>query len=261
VQMYCLWDKGEEQAPDLVRRVFDRWRSMNPNHELVVFDGPQMEEFLAPTGVDLKPLRIQARSNFLRVKLLAERGGVWVDATLLPMVPLDDWLPQLLEPTGFFSFRRDAYDRMMGTWFLASDGKCKLPALWLERMIAYHSEPREIANEKSLLWRLQRRGDYLSTVTTGGPRRRYPYFWVFYLFEHLLKTNPEAAEIWEKTPVFPILNTHSLAHARYFLKMTDPEFVAALPYLLRTAPVQKLDWRKEWPEGVFAHVDPATIIH
>lgn len=261
MKLYSLWDTGEENAPDLVRRVFDRWRALNPNHELIVYDGPAMEEFLAPTGVDLRPLRIQAKSNFLRVKLLAEKGGVWVDATLLPVVPLDDWLPQLLEPAGFFTFRRDGFDRKMGTWFLASDGKCRLPALWLEEMKRYHAQPRQIANEKSLLWRLRRRGDYMSTITTGGPRRRYPYFWVFYLFEKLVTTNPEAAAIWKDVPVWPVLPTHALAHARYMLKMEDPEFIAALPYLLRTAPIQKLDWRKSWPDEVFTPMDPASVIH
>jgi len=262
MKIFALWAQGEPQAPDQIRRIFDRWRDLNPQHELVIYDGPMMDAELVNSRIDTSQLAVQAKSDILRVKLLAEQGGCWVDASLLPVVALDSWLPSLMNPAGFFSFRQCGYDRLIGSWFLASEINNPIVVAWFESITQYMSKPRKLVNHKNLFWRLRNQGDYLNRVREekGGRTNYYPYFWMHYLFEIAVTQNPELAKLWEKVPVWPVLPTHALQHARFHNKMTTSDFDAALPRMLRVAPVQKLDWRKAWSDSVFQDIDPETVI-
>jgi hypothetical protein len=78
---------------------------------------------------------------------------------------------------------------------------------------------------------------------------------VHYIFETLIRTRPDLAELWARVPVWPVLPTHALQHARFHSHMKPDDFRAAVPRLLRQAPVQKINWRHEWPDEVFAPVE------
>ena len=43
------------------------------------------------------------QSEILRLELLSRYGGVWADSSVLPVRPLDEWLANLVSPTGFWS--------------------------------------------------------------------------------------------------------------------------------------------------------------
>lgn len=253
MKIFMAWDKGEDAAPETVRRVITLWRERNPGHDVVVFDRAAMDANLADANVALDHLNIQARADILRVKMLVEQGGVWADASLLPVQPLDTWLPELLEPAGFFAFRRCGYDRVIGNWFLAGKAGNPLMTAWYEAMQAYFAQPRRPAKEASLVWRLRRRfgGGYMSTINRG-PGADYPYFATHYLFERMIAETPDLAEDWDHVPVWPVLPTHSLQHARFHSRMTDAEFRASVPALIAKTPVQKLDWRHDWPDEIYA---------
>ena len=57
-------------------------------------------------------------SNLLRLELLTLYGGVWADTSICPFRHLDDFIPQLLEPWGFFA-------PFWGGRYLAGDRKGK----------------------------------------------------------------------------------------------------------------------------------------
>tara|TARA_X000000950_G_scaffold260514_1_gene329950 strand:- start:813 stop:1517 length:705 start_codon:yes stop_codon:yes gene_type:complete len=62
------------------------------------------------------------QTELLKLTLLSRFGGVWVDPHLMPIVPLQAWLPDALAPSGVFSFTPTA------RWFLAVD-RCHHPAI------------------------------------------------------------------------------------------------------------------------------------
>jgi mannosyltransferase OCH1-like enzyme len=114
-----LWLQGEQAAPELVRLNFRRWASLNPDYDLGILNGDDVDRLLV--GFNLRPTQMmpQALSNVVRAKLLLQ-GGVWADATLFPTEPLDAWLPDRLKDAGFFAFERPGADRPLSTWFLAA---------------------------------------------------------------------------------------------------------------------------------------------
>jgi mannosyltransferase OCH1-like enzyme len=105
--IYSLWLQGEKEAPDVCRLCFDRWAALNPDYELRILDFNDVRRLLGDSSIPFYSMRPQAAlSNVTRARLLLRRGGIWVDSTLFPLQPLDEWLPETLQNTGFFAFER-----------------------------------------------------------------------------------------------------------------------------------------------------------
>lgn len=85
------WDEDDPaQWPVLVRSCVRRWRQLNPGWTVTVLTpatvGPHIEDPIDPT------VSVQAFADVLRMTLLWRHGGVWTDASMLPLRPLDQWL-------------------------------------------------------------------------------------------------------------------------------------------------------------------------
>ena len=265
MQIHAVWDKGRENAPDLVRRCLDRWEALNPGHELVVLDRAQMLAAMPPLGADPAGIAIQAATDILRTHLMATRGGVWTDATVLPVQPLDDWLPEALEGSGMFFFDTPGRGRRIASWFIAArPGHPALTALDAE-IRAFWDRPRRrermFLNRYMLGPELRRLPQtfrwkarwILDPTWPVGPQGRqtpfYPYFWMHQIVGRLERSDPQVAsalaEMTRRSAKSP------LALQKAHRRMEPAAFEAALPGLLAAAPVHKLDWRRPMPDAVF----------
>lgn len=277
MKIYALWDSGRDAAPDLVRRCLDRWEDLNPGHELVVLDRAALDAELSTLPPAVRALPIQGASNVLRTRLLARHGGVWVDATVLPTVPLDDWLPELLEPAGFFAFTKPGPSRVLSSWFLAATPGAAIPNRILQEICAYWDRPRRrgpflpkstssrlrlrLRAPREYRWRHRFMNDHVWSVRPDGGRDSdlFPYHWYHYLVGWLVESEPEFRVAWSRMPVRAAIAVHNVQRSRTEDGLTLDEFRQAVPFLLRTGPVQKLNWRMEWPEETFAPLDPRSV--
>ena len=60
-------------------------------------------------------------------------GGVWVDASVVPVKPLSQWLGDALTEAGFFAFERPGPDRPISSWFLAATPRNLIFREWWKR--------------------------------------------------------------------------------------------------------------------------------
>ena len=272
MKIYALWDTGRNAAPDLVRRCLDRWEELNPTHELVVLDRAALDAELAGAPEAVRALPIQGASDMLRIHLLAEHGGVWTDATVLPTVPLDDWLPELVAPAGFFAFTKPGTARILSNWFMAASPGSAIPRRILRETYAYWDRPRRgpirklpsqmrlvLRDPAEYLWRRRFMRDHIWSVRPNGGRSSgfFPYHWYHYLVGWLIESDPGFRTEWSRMPVRAAIAVHNALGARN--RLTIEEFRQAVPQLMRTGPVQKLNWRMDWPEETFAPVDPRRV--
>ena len=243
--IYSLWYQGVAQAPDTVRLCFERWRALNPGYEMKILDAVDVRRLLHGFPVPLESISPQALSDIVRIHLLAGTGGVWADATVLPIQPLESWLPQVTEDTGFFAFDRPKPDRPLSSWFLAASHPQLLIQKWLREVGRFWCKPRAGAfYEGSMIppdpnWEI---------APDGGAREdRYPYFWFHYLFGYLLKEDAEFARLWSLCRKVDAEPPHRLQRLFSQGNAPSPEAIAAAA---RAAPVQKLNWRQPYPPSL-----------
>jgi Capsular polysaccharide synthesis protein len=241
-----LWLQGAQQAPDLVRFVFRRWAELNPGHLVRVLDWSDAERILADVPLPLKSLPPQVPADLLRTRLLLD-GGVWADATLLPTVPLDDWLPEQMAG-GFFAFDRPGPDRPLSNWFLAATPNHPMMHKWLRESLRFWSRPRKIMHFAGSLVA----PDPVATVEPErcGQNNEYPYFWHHYLFRYLMETDAEFAAQWQLCGKSSAQPPHQL---QWLFEKTEPDREAILQ-AIHDAPVHKLNWRKQYPLAVFTEI-------
>lgn len=210
--IWCCWFQGENQAPELVRRCIESWRYHNPDWDVRCLDRHTIRHYVQLSRfVDLERQQVTpaSLSDILRLALLHEYGGVWVDATTLCMRPLNDWLPSRMK-SGFFVFEKPGPNRPISSWFIAADlGNPILEEMTL-KMAQYWKE-RTCADA---------------------------YFWLHHLFGQILEENPTVQKQIEECNFLPADLPHSALHAG----LHKPA-LQALPNVDLNAPFFKLTYR------------------
>lgn len=172
--VFLFWSQGWSQAPWLVQRVRQSYESCARGWQIQLLDANNVTDIVKlPPTWNASHVATAARSDIIRLHLLAQHGGLWADASLLCMRPLDEWLPAALEPAGFWSFH---------------SGSTQMPCSWV---LAAHSDSymaRAWSNASDAFWQ--------QTNTT-----KYDYMWMDGLFAKLLSTDATFKAQWGKAPV------------------------------------------------------------
>lgn len=160
-KIYVFWDTGIDSAPEIVKICITSWKEKNPRWELIVLDAASADDIL-PRKTLPEGVLTAHYADVLRTKIMCERGGVWVDATLLCLKPLDYWLLPIFQQTDFFAFSNPGPDRYISNWFLAAAPGAPMASKWYS----------------------------LTRRFWIGRFVRYPhYYWHHYLFELLVRTS------------------------------------------------------------------------
>lgn len=204
--IWTLWLQGRAEAPPLVQRCIASWEALNPGWDVRCLDASTVGRYI-PLGrfvdLDTQVLSAAALSDVIRMLLLREYGGVWVDATVFCNRPLDAWLSPLMT-RGFFAFSTPWEGRPVSSWFIAAEPHNRLMSFWCSSVVRYWQDRKE-ADE---------------------------YFWVHRRFADMLETNHDAARDWAATPRIDAVPLHGLQSAPERWRDID-----------RNLPVFKLNFR------------------
>lgn len=175
--IWLLWFQGWDDAtcPWLVRQVRRSWETKNPGWTVTPLSDANLGLYLDVAKVLPHPggMSPAARSDVVRLNLLAEHGGVWADATMLCTRPLDEWVQEATSPVGFWMYHGRDEGRGPASWFIATSR----PGTYIAT--AWRDACREY-------W--------------SGRRTTNDYFWMDALFETLLRTDPRFAADWAQVP-------------------------------------------------------------
>jgi mannosyltransferase OCH1-like enzyme len=125
--IWIYWEQGWDNAPDICKLCKKSWEKLNPNWVINVLNKNNINNFVDVYEIrenfwDIEP--IQVRADLIRTLLLKKYGGVWVDATLICMKPLDKWLFKYFSKKNkedFFCFKFKKVISL-SNWFLVSHG-------------------------------------------------------------------------------------------------------------------------------------------
>ena len=105
-----VWAYWDGDVPPLVAKCIESWKKHNPTYKIIVLNKGNLSMYLPQ--VDFASMKhvndsVQRFSDFVRVHVLAEHGGIWIDASTICQAPLD-WIQQIqhekdVEFVGYFT--------------------------------------------------------------------------------------------------------------------------------------------------------------
>lgn len=152
-KIWIYWSQGFDVAPWIVKQCVTSWKLKNPDWELIQLDDKNVFSYIdfnyLPSNYN--KLSLAHKSDLLRLNLLIKYGGVWVDATTLCNVPLDNWLYNYFNTDFPFMFREPGVDRVISNWFIASRAGNPILINLRSNLVDYWNNIGSKVNTKNLL--------------------------------------------------------------------------------------------------------------
>jgi hypothetical protein len=247
--IWFLWLQGMDAAPLVVKKCYASWQKHNPDWKLIFLDQQTIGQYYT-----LKPLPVtkQALSDILRINLLEQYGGVWVDATCFCNKPLNNWLYNHMQ-TGFFAFNRPGPDRMISSWFLASAKGNYITRVYQQAVNRYWDDHTRLDAFENSKWHFlykflnRKPAQFWFNGFITRVLKIYPYFWFHYLFEYLYKSDAEFRKIWDDTIKISADIPHKIQLEGMFSKISR-ELKQEID--LKLSPVYKITWKYDKSEYI-----------
>lgn len=169
--IWILWLQGWSKAPNIVKISLKSWKKNNPDFIVINLDLINLVNFISLESYNRiisNEKEYEALSDEIRLELLTQQGGVWVDATTICAKPLSLWLSDHLEQ-GFFAFDKPSTNRMISTWFIAAEKNNYLVRQWRDSSIKYWT----------------------------NRKKRDNYFWVHNLFAEIYESDCQFKLLWD----------------------------------------------------------------
>jgi len=196
-QVFILWLQGWDNAPWLQKQVAESWEINNPGWNIIYIDFNNLKNYVSDIDYiydETKDITPQAKSDIIRLSLLKNHGGVWADATMLCMQPLDHWVEEALSPTGFWMYHGNGgdMDDITGpaSWFIISEKDNYLITKWKNSCDRY--------------WNTH--------------NSAHTYFWMDLLFKKCFEIDQNFRYIWVNTPYLSC-SDDGQSHCLFYHKM------------------------------------------
>lgn len=206
--IWLLWLQGwDSNIPYVVQRVQESWRLLNPGWNIELVSMSNLHTYISIPGYLDRIHGDAAKSDVIRLHLLKAHGGVWADATVLCMIPLDRWVFPAMQPAGFWMYHGRDYGKGPASWFLMSLRGAEIARKW--------------AGAADAFW---------TRTIADGDGDNFDYYWMDALFADLCSTDTSFARSWGKVPYLWADSTgqsHMLAGKCF---QEDPALIKILRY-------------------------------
>ena len=222
--IWLLWLQGWDEAPWLPQQVKKSWEIQNPDWKVELVNRDNLKDYV--TDIDYvyqDSISPQAKSDIIRLSLLKNHGGVWADATLLCMEPLDNWIGGATAPSNFWMYHGTGGGMNVkqgpASWFIISGKGSEIITKWKKECDEY--------------WRVRSSTDN--------------YFWMDSLFKKLYETDNEFKVQWDAVPY---ISCEDPGQAHMFALGAWKENSQEIKSLLDNNPPRVLKlWERRWTEA------------
>lgn len=146
--IWTCWLQGEENAPLIVRKCLDSIRQHAGNYKVVVLTQETISKYVeVPEYIEQKHqqglIPHAHYTDIVRLMLLIQYGGVWIDSTIL----LTGELPLYVTETPLFVFQREPEGHVeMGVCFISSDKNHPILRTQLALLLEYWRHENELVS-------------------------------------------------------------------------------------------------------------------
>jgi hypothetical protein len=176
--IWLLWLQGwNDDTPWMIKQVKKSWEQLNTEWNIELVTQDNLSEYVDIDYINEPCIQAAAKSDIIRLHLLAEHGGVWADATLLCMIPLDNWIYEVLEDCKFWMYHGRDYGNGPASWFMISIKNSYIARKWMQAC-----------------------DDFWGQIIANKTCHDYEYYWMDGLFKNLCINDPKFLQEWEKVP-------------------------------------------------------------
>jgi hypothetical protein len=250
--IWTYWHQGLEDAPPVVKPCLEQWKHLNPEWEIRFIDQHNMYDYIEPLDIKketLEKMSLAISSDLFKLQFLIKYGGVWVDATTFPLVPLDDWLLNKMD-AGYFYFYKPGRDRIISSWFIVAEKNNEMLVKHYEALKNYWNDNnfRNIGNPRAsymkLIYKLTNR-NLLSTrlwfcYLYTKIFRVTPYLVTHYMFYNLISKHKDLKQRFELMPKISPKTSHAFKKEILYLPLS-PKFKLIIDK--KSTPMVKLNSR------------------
>jgi len=156
------------------KKVVESWKKLNSEWDVILLDENNYKKYVNVECLNdsKKKISNQSKENIIKLNILAKHGGIWADNNVLCMMPVDNWIYEALEPTGFWMYHQDNFGSGIAPWFIVTIRQSYIIELWKKSCDSYWNINDIVFNEN----------------------------WVNDIFYNLCKFDPKFSLIWKETP-------------------------------------------------------------
>lgn len=130
--VWTYWN--DDALPEVVAYCTRGWARMNPGYDIRVITPSTLRRYATPPPY-FKSLEPQRQSDWVRLNVLSEYGGIWADASIVATEPFD-WVHTCQRRGGiaFYleKFTSNAKFPVIESWFIASTPNNTFTVAWFE---------------------------------------------------------------------------------------------------------------------------------
>jgi hypothetical protein len=147
-KVWVCWFQGYEKAPELVKACFNSLKENMPGKEIIFLSEENLAEYIVlPDYIQKKyaagNISRAHYSDIIRIALLCEHGGMWVDSTVLCT---SKEMAQYISSLPLFAYKQadlthaDQRPTAASSWLIAGHANNKILLLTRELLYAYWKE-------------------------------------------------------------------------------------------------------------------------
>lgn len=124
-RIWTYWH--DENPPLVVKYCIANWQRLNPDYCITMVTAATISQYVKDIPINLGSLHVTKQADWLRLALLNEYGGIWLDSSIILTEPIDNWLKPIINMPkhSFFAFYLKPFDTnkdcpLIENWFLAA---------------------------------------------------------------------------------------------------------------------------------------------
>jgi hypothetical protein len=158
-KIWTYWH-NPDKLPKSVKMCMESWQKYNPDYEITLLTKKNYFGYTTIPGdivshpnFNDSPARF---SDLVRLYVLTEHGGIWIDASVLVKDPFDKWLfDRHAELSTFYlgGFTEEGFPPVIESWFIACNKNSQFIRLWRDefsKLAEFPNVEKYIENRKRL---------------------------------------------------------------------------------------------------------------